>query len=151
MVVTTINRVPKHTPAEINKSIEQETEERIRACASQGPAAITDRLVALDHEWDIERAIEANAAILMLAGTTLGLTVDRRWLALPAAVGSFLLQHALQGWCPPVPVLRRLGFRTSREIEVERNALKAVRGDFGDVRTLAEGPAVAQRALAAAR
>lgn len=151
MVVTTINRVPKHTPAEINKSIEQETEGRIRACASQGPAAITDRLVELDREWDIERAIEANAAIVMLAGTTLGLAVDRRWLALPAAVGAFLLQHAVQGWCPPVPVLRRLGFRTSREIEVERNALKAVRGDFGDVPSPAEGPAAARSALAAAR
>ena len=151
MGVTTINRVPKHTPAEINKSIEQETAQRIRACASQGPVAITDRLVALDHEWDIERAIEANAAIAMLAGTTLGLAVDRRWLALPAAVGAFLLQHALQGWCPPVPVLRRMGFRTSREIEVERNALKAVRGDFGDARPLAEGATAALRALAAAR
>jgi Protein of unknown function (DUF2892) len=150
MAVTTINRVPKHTPAEINKSIEQATEERIQACASQGPTAIKDRLVELDHEWDIERAIEANAAFFVVAGVTLGVAVDRRWLALPAAVGAFLLQHALQGWCPPVPVLRRLGFRTSREIEVERNALKAVRGDFGDVGAGAE-PATAQRALAAAR
>ncbi len=151
MAVTTINRVPRHTPAEINKSIEQATRERIEACYSQGPAAITDRLVELDHEWDVERAIEANAAIAVLLGTTLGATLDRRWFALPAAVGGFLLQHALQGWCPPVPVLRRLGFRTSREIEVERNALKAVRGDFGEAGGGAEEGGAAQRALAAAR
>jgi hypothetical protein len=151
MAVTTINRVPKHTPAVINKAIEQATRDRIRACASRGPAAITDRLVELDREWDVERAIEANAAVAVIAGATLGLTLDRRWLALPAAVGAFLLQHALSGWCPPVPVLRRLGFRTSREIEVERNALKAVRGDFGDVRAGADGPFSAQRAVAAAR
>jgi len=48
-------------------------------------------------------------------------------------VTAFLLQHAVQGWCPPLPVLRRLGFRTAREIEVERNALKALRGDFGHI------------------
>jgi hypothetical protein len=50
--------------------------------------------------------------------------VDRRFLALPAAVLGFLLQHAVQGWCPPVPVLRRLGFRTQTEIEDERHALE---------------------------
>jgi hypothetical protein len=38
--------------------------------------------------------------------------------------------HAVQGWCPPVPVLRRLGFRTASEIDHERYALKALRGDF---------------------
>jgi hypothetical protein len=36
------------------------------------------------------------------------------------------LQHALQGWCPPVPVLRRLGYRTQPEIEEERCALRAL-------------------------
>jgi hypothetical protein len=30
---------------------------------------------------------------------------------LPALVTAFLFQHAVQGWCPPVPILRRLGFR----------------------------------------
>ncbi|HET9942578.1 MAG TPA: hypothetical protein VFR05_04515, partial [Terriglobia bacterium] len=41
-----------------------------------------------------------------------------------------LLQHAVQGWCPPVPLFRRLGIRTQREIDEERYALKAMRGDF---------------------
>jgi hypothetical protein len=45
-------------------------------------------------------------------------------------VTAFLLQHALQGWCPPVPVFRRLGVRTTAEIDRERYALKALRGDF---------------------
>jgi hypothetical protein len=36
------------------------------------------------------------------------------------------MQHALQGWCPPVPILRRLGFRTAREIFEERLALKSL-------------------------
>jgi hypothetical protein len=48
----------------------------------------------------------------------------------PALVTAFLFQHAMQGWCPPVPILRRLGFRTADEIGKERMALKAVRGDF---------------------
>lgn len=61
-----------------------------------------------------------------LAGVALGAFVDRRFLLLPAAVCLFLMQHALQGWCPPVPILRRLGFRTAREIFEERLALKSL-------------------------
>jgi hypothetical protein len=79
---------------------------------------------------DIERTLEANASALALTGVVLGSVGDRRWLALPAVVTAFLLQHALQGWCPPVPVFRRLGFRTASEIEEERYALKVLRGDF---------------------
>ena len=65
-----------------------------------------------------------------------------------ALVTLFLFQHAIQGWCPPVPILRRLGFRTSYEIEEERVALKVLRGDFNEV-THAEN--AAQAALRAVR
>jgi len=60
----------------------------------------------------------------------LGATLNRRWLFLPAAVAAFLFQHAIQGWCPPLPLFRRLGFRTASEIDRERYALKFIRGDF---------------------
>jgi hypothetical protein len=69
-------------------------------------------------------------------------------LVLPALVMAFLFQHAVQGWCPPVPVLRRLGFRTVYEIEDETQALKALRGDFAKVRR-SKIPAIA--AIKAAR
>jgi len=68
--------------------------------------------------------------MLAFAGIVLGAKGSRSWLLLSAAVTAFLFQHAVQGWCPPVPLLRRLGFRTAQEIERERQALKAVRGDF---------------------
>src|SRR5690606_22996169 len=94
------------------------------------PEQIAARLAELDREWDIERTLEANASTLAFTGTMLAATVDRRWLALPAIVTGFLFQHAMQGWCPPLAILRRLGFRTAEEINQERYALKALRGDF---------------------
>ena len=36
-------------------------------------------------------------------------------------------------WCPPLPLVRRLGIRTLAEIEQERHALKALRGDYAEV------------------
>ena len=78
----------------------------------------------------MERVIEANASVLAVTGLFLGVTVDRKWLLLPGVITVFLFQHAIQGWCPPIPILRRLGVRTSAEINEERYALKALRGDF---------------------
>jgi len=131
---STRNRVPAHTSREINRQIQWEMAGRVRYY-DEHPREIPERLAALDQEWDIERAIEANASVLAFVGTALASRGDRRWLVLPALVTIFLFQHAIQGWCPPVPVLRRLGFRTSYEIEQERQALKALRGDFQNVAT----------------
>jgi hypothetical protein len=44
-----------------------------------------------------------------------------------------MVEHVIEGWCPPLAILRRLGFRTSSEINRERIALKTLRGDFADV------------------
>jgi hypothetical protein len=129
MIPTSAERVAAHTSHDVNREIQDRMAESVRWHANH-PEAIGRRLRELDQEWDIERTLEANAASLMFAGVALGAGVDKRWLALPAFVSAFLLQHAVQGWCPPLPVLRRLGFRTVREIDEERFALKALRGDF---------------------
>jgi hypothetical protein len=133
MLPSTVDRVPSHTAPHVNERIRRKTQERLRQYALRGPMAIERRLRQLDREWDIERILEANAATATFTGLTLGATVDRRWFVLPAVVAGFLLQHAVQGWCPPLPILRRLGFRTQSEIDEERYALKAMRGDFLEV------------------
>ena len=129
-------RVQRHSAAEANARIRAAMLDRLRAYEQADPARISARLAELEREWDIERVLEANAASVALLGLALGATVDRRWFALPAVVAGFLLQHAVQGWCPPLPVVRRLGVRTAAEIHEEMTALKFLRGDFqSDQRT----------------
>ncbi len=124
MLPSTTERVPLHSTATANESIRQQTRESIEYFSKQGRHAIERRLDELDHEWDIERCLEANAATASLIGLTMGATVDKRWFLLPTAVAVFLLQHALQGWCPPLELFRRMGVRTATEIEQERRALQ---------------------------
>jgi len=150
MFPATAERVRENTADDVNASIRRRTEERVRRIAAGGPRAIERRLAELDREWDVERCVETLAPTFSLAGLLLGATVDRRWLLLPAVVQAFFLQHALQGWCPPVPVLRRFGVRTTSEIEEEREALKALRGDFWEVPPAPPDDRSADRALAAA-
>ena len=124
MLAATAHRVSSNTSPEVNDRIQHQTEEHMRQVAAAGRSAIERRLRELDEEWDIERWVETLAPSFTLLGLTLGLTKDRRWLLLPFVVQTFFLQHALQGWCPPIPILRQLGVRTVQEIEHERCCLK---------------------------
>ncbi|HZW20797.1 hypothetical protein [Noviherbaspirillum sp.] len=119
------DRVRSVSGTQVNREIDRATDSNIERYANGTRAEIHERIHALDREWDIERALEVNATTLALTGLVLGAAVDRRWLALPGFVLAFLLQHGLQGWCPPVPVLRRMGFRTREEIDREKYALKS--------------------------
>jgi hypothetical protein len=110
------------------------TDRRLR----EGAGADRPALRELEREWDIERWLETNASALAFVGVALGWR-DRRWLSLPAVVTAFLVQHALQGWCPPLAVFRRARVRTRREIDAEKYALKALRGDFSAIATAENG------------
>lgn len=126
----TQERVERHTAASVNQRLRERLRENVERYGNADRAVISARIEELGREWDIERTLEANAASLALVGLGLGIFVDRRFLALPAIVAGFLLQHAVQGWCPPLPLFRRLGVRTAAEIHQEITALRILRGDF---------------------
>ena len=142
----TTDRVRANTASEVNQRIDRQIEENVRYFSGRPASEVLRRIEELEREWDIERLLEAMASSFSLTGLALGATKNKAWFMLPAAVLSFLLLHAIQGWCPPVLVLRRLGVRTRQEIERERYALKAVMGDFTAVDS---GPDRAANALAA--
>lgn len=114
----------------ISEEIRRDIEMRLHYYSEAGKEEIDERLKQLDEEWDIERAFEVNAAGTALFGLTFGMLFGRKWFILPALSASFLLQRSLKGWSAPMTLLRRIGFRTPAEIESERYALKALRGDF---------------------
>ena len=127
------DHVRARTKPRVNDRIDEKTIEHLCNYADQSTEAISRRIDELDREWDIERWLETNASSLALGGLVLGVTVSRKWLWVPALVLPFLLAHATHGWCPPVPLLRRFGVRTRREIDAEKYALKLLRGDFDGI------------------
>ena len=131
MVPATATRVEAHTAPRFNERIHAELQERLAAYQGSDRRALIDhRLRELDREWDVERVLQTNFAALSLVGLLLASRMDKRWLVLALGVPAFMVQHALQGWCPPLALLRRLGVRTAREINDERFALQSLRGDF---------------------
>lgn len=131
---TDSDRVRAHTDADRLAELDQQARARIQALRDASDAQLTARITELEEESDIERVLEINASSLALIGLALGVFVNRRLLAIPAVVLAFLLQHGIQGWCPPVPVLRKLGIRTRQEIDAEKYALKKMRGDYDSLR-----------------
>ncbi len=125
-VTPSVARVPRHTDTQVNQRIRDESRRRV-AYYREHPDEIGQRLKQLNEEWDVERALATGSSLLSLVGLGLGFGRRRRGFLLTLGVQGFYLQHTLQGWCPPLPILRRLGFRTPMEIEMERAELKEIR------------------------
>ncbi|VTU31564.1 hypothetical protein H6CHR_03624 [Variovorax sp. PBL-H6] len=123
------DRVRRHTAVEVLRRIDDVTISSLTSCADS-PARTDRRLTELDREWDTDRALETEAATMGLLGLALGAFAHKRFLALPAIVASAVLLQAATGRYPLMPLFRRLGLRTAKEIARERYALKALRGDF---------------------
>jgi hypothetical protein len=147
------DRVRDHTAPDVLNRLDQAMVERVRdlatgAATPEGRTAITQRIDALEREWDIERVLEVNAGSLALLGTLKAIRRGRSWTLVPLVVTAFLIQHAVQGWCPPMALLRRLGVRSRQEIDVERWALKLLRGDADDLPVGGDGATRVTAALA---
>jgi hypothetical protein len=126
------DRVRRHTAEDVLRRIDEQTTVQLEHYAGAAPEDVNRRLDELDREWDTDRAIELEASLMGLFGLALG-ALRPALLTLPMFVGSAVLLHALTGRYPLLPLFRHMGLRTAREINRERYALKALRGDFADM------------------
>jgi hypothetical protein len=130
------DRVKKATPSSTNEKIEAHTWDSVAGYSNKSEPEISARIKALNNEWDIERYLGVNMSTLAMIGLALAYFVHINWLILPAIVLIFFFQHSVQGWCPPLPILRSFKIRTRKEIEQEKYALKFIRGDFDNLDSL---------------
>lgn len=145
------DRVQKNTSYEINWQIASQTEQSVQRYATKTLEEISARIDELYKEWDIEQWLQANAAVIALSGIFFALIFSSYWLLLSTIVLIFLLQHAIQGWCPPIIFLRWLNIRTQKEIDEEIYALKVLRGDFLNTNKAPDPAHRAEEALTAVR
>lgn len=127
-----LNRAPKACTKEAN------LETRLACLADAGPHAITDRIAQLDREWSAGRATKALIGVTIVVGFALTAALSPWWLILPAVGGLFLLQYLFgrSSWLGAT--FREMGFRSGQDIDQERFALRALRGDFKNLPTVYE-------------
>jgi len=118
---------------EIDEKTLEEIEDRVKCYALRTPQDIEKRLAELDHEWDIERILDLKISSFALLGTILGLSKNKKWLLLSGISLPFLFLNSASNRNPFHSLFSSFGFRTKKEIELERYALKALRGDFNNL------------------
>ncbi|MCE9666613.1 hypothetical protein LY474_02205 [Myxococcus stipitatus] len=141
-----------HTPLMVNRRIDEHVESCVRHMASHADRAeMSHYLQKLEREWDLNRAVMVGTSALGALGLLLGSRDGGRWRVLTAAACGLLVQHALFGFGPLSGPLRALGIRTRREIDLEKFAIKALRGDFERIPNDGGPMARANAALVAAQ
>lgn len=131
--ITVADRIRQATDRRVQDRIDSRIIERVGGYAELPDEQLALRLAQLEQEWSIERTLTLQSSATAIMGLVLGAAADRKWHILTLVTSGFLLQHALQGWCPPLELHRRRGVRTQREIDLEIQMLKLVRGDFAEL------------------
>lgn len=112
----------------IDRRVEAAIGAQLRHCAGNR-RRIERRLRELDEEWDLESVLEAQASLVASLGMVVGAVVNRRLPSVPMSWSAALVRLAANR-LPLATALRGMGLRTSREIEIERLALRLLRGDL---------------------
>ena len=113
-----------------NQRIDAGTQQCLERFAAGDREAISRHIETLDREWDVERYLQMNAGLVSLSGVVLGALVSRRFLVCPppcSASSSNTLHKAGVRHCR---FFAAWACAPRREINEEKYALKALRGDF---------------------
>jgi len=124
-----IERNPFGAPRAVDRRIEAAIGAQLHYCAGNR-RRIARRLRELEEERDLESVLESKASLVASVGFMAGALVNRRLPSIPVSWTASLVRLAATSWFPMVAWLRRMGLRTSREIEIERIALRLMLGDL---------------------
>lgn len=123
--------VRTHASAAVNQRIDAHVERCVRHMAEQeDPSVISRYLETLESEWDLARVVTVATSAISLVGWAVAAPRSRAWTLVGGLTAGLLLQQGLFGFGPLTTLARRWGLRTRREIDLEKFALKALRGDF---------------------
>ena len=122
------NDIVLETTLEETNEIEKDIQENINHYYHDQDK-IETRLAVLDQEMDLETYLQNESTALTIAGIVLGLTVSKKWLLLPL-VTSIIALNNINRKNAPLSFFRNMGLRSRLEIDKEKYALKALRGDF---------------------
>lgn len=93
----TATRVEHQTNPRFNQRIKDDIRDRLNLYRNQNRNLIDKRLHRLDREWDTERTLQTNFALLSQIGVALTAKLNRRWSILAIGIPVFTIQHTLQG------------------------------------------------------
>ena len=89
----------------------------------------------------VEHVIRVMAGVVVLLGVALGFFINEWCLLIPVFAGANLIQSAFTGICPPILLLRRLGWLDKNDQVVWGGVDKAAAGSGTDSKDKLAAPA----------
>jgi hypothetical protein len=112
--------------------INRDTLRSIQQYSGRPIELVRKRIEDLEEEIPLEALIYRGGVLITIGALTL-LLLRRKsraaWI-FAVAIGALQLQYSYQGRNAVTNTLRKRGFRSRKEIEAEKYALQALRGDF---------------------
>jgi hypothetical protein len=118
--------------AETRNQINRDTLRSIQHYSGRPIQFLGRRIEELEEEIPLEALVYRGGALMTIGGLTLLLLRNKSraaWLFV-AAIGALQLQYSYQGRNALTDILRKRGYRSRKEIQAEKYALQALRGDF---------------------
>lgn len=109
---------------------ETKTWDNVRFYGSLGKEGLTERIHSLEEEWDMEKFITVGLSGIGVFGLVMGFFGSRVWRLFSWVSLPLLFLYGQDKWKPSNGALKSLGLRSRKEIDEEKYALKALRGDF---------------------
>ena len=125
-----------HRAPHLHASHQDQLTRNLARVVEEGPAAIEQRLESLSWEWSSGRLAKIAIGFVILTGAVLSVYVSPWFMIVPALGGMLLVQFffAPKSWVGEI--FHSMGYRRRDEIEQERLALRALRGDFRNIPTI---------------
>ncbi len=117
---------------------QESLEKRLACLADAGPEAITERLNHIDAIWSAGRMTKAVIGVAIIVGLVLAAAINWWWLILPSVGGLLLIQYLFGRTSWLSLLFQELGFHSGADLDREKMALKAMRGDFRNLPTVTE-------------
>ena len=125
-----MNTTEENISLERSNKIDVYTQENINHYY-HNKSRIDNRLRQLEKEMNIEHIFQLHDVANITAGVLLSVaTRKQKWLILPLLIAIVQSVQATAGLRLGTSLLRKYGFRTQADIDKEKYALKALRGDF---------------------
>jgi hypothetical protein len=114
------------------KEINRDTARSIQYYSQRPAELVSIRIAELDQEIPLEAFVYRGGAALTIVSLALILFDNKNRAAriMALIIAALQLQYSFQGRNPFTDMLRRRGYRSRKEIEVEKYSLEALRGDF---------------------
>jgi hypothetical protein len=122
---------PTGPDVKLRREVNRNTARSIQYYSNRPIQSVSKRIEELEEEISLEAFVYRGGTGLAILALLLSRLKNRAAWILAVCITALQLQYSCQGRSVLTDVLRKRGYRSRKEIEVEKYSLQALRGDFG--------------------